>query len=68
MFDFSAIDEYAVFALHIERVIAPLVFVEANLHMLAGDVLIEYLDWDGFIPADYICPMAEGVIIAFVGS
>ena len=67
-FDFSSINKDAVFALHIERVILLRTLVETDLHVLSGDVLIKNLDWDGLIPADYICPMAERVIIAFVSS
>lgn len=62
------VDENAVFAFHIERAISVSVFVEMDLHVLTGNVLIKDLDWKGLIPADDICATTEWVIVAFVGS
>jgi hypothetical protein len=42
--DFDVVDEHSVFALHVERIMLLFVFVKENLHVLAGNVLIENLD------------------------
>ena len=63
--DFVPVDKYAKLALHVECVILPVVLVKTNLHVLAGDVLIQDLDWDGLIPADDICAVTVRVIITF---
>jgi len=42
--DFSIVDKYTVFALHVERGIFPGVFVEMDLHVFSGDTIIEDLN------------------------
>jgi len=66
--NFSTVDEDAVFAFHIERAISVPVFVEMDLHVLTGNVLIKDLDWKGLIPADDIRATTEWVIVAFLCS
>ena len=66
--NFVAVDKDAVLALHIDCIVLVLVGVETNLHVLAGDVGVNNLDWHGLIPTDYIGPAAEGVVITLVGS
>jgi len=59
----AAVDEYAVFALHIERQILLFLFIETYLHVLAGNMLVKNLNQEGFIPADHIRPTAERIIV-----
>jgi len=66
--DSSTVNEDAVFAFHIECVVSVPVFVEMDLDVLTGNVLIKDLDWNGLIPADDICATAEWVVVAFLGS
>jgi hypothetical protein len=62
--DFCAVDKHTVFAVHIEDGVAPVVLVEAELHMLSGDVLVGDLNGEVFITADDIGALAEAVEIA----
>ena len=66
--NFYAVNEHAVFAAHVDCIVLVLALVEANLHVLAGNVGVDNLDGNGLIPADYVRPVAEGVIVALVGS
>ncbi len=66
--DFCAVDQHAVFAVHIEDGVAPVVLVEAEFHVLSGDVLVGDLNREVFIAADDVGALTEAVEVALAGA
>lgn len=64
-FDLLAVDEDAIMAAHINRIVAFFFAVVADLHMLAGDLLVDDLYWDRCISADYIASSSQRIVLDF---
>lgn len=52
-------------AVHIEDGVAPVVFIETELHVLSGDVFVDDLNGQVFIAANDIGVLAEAVKVTF---
>lgn len=66
--DSPAVDEYPVFAEHIDRFILVIFIVEAYPQMFARNQRIEYLDRQGLVPTDHVRPPPQRVIVILFNS